>query len=304
MQKLAFVPDFCKLAKKDAEAEQMLNPKIRLGVIPLAICLCASPLWGQTAETDPTAPIFKRVKPPEPGAQRRITVQLTELPSIPEPLAERASAEDLRPAAPVPSDLGFDWYWQAVSPSLEQSGPMRVARALDVLAFPPEDAPLRVPRLQALQNIANVFNTEILTATVGTRVSPALALAVISVESSGRTQAVSSAGASGLMQLMPATAERFGVTDRNDPRQNIKGGVAYLDWLLSEFGGDTVMALAGYNAGENAVKSHNGVPPFSETRAYVPKVLAAWQVARGLCMTPPELISDPCVFVGPRTASN
>ena len=99
-------------------------------------------------------------------------------------------------------------------------------------------------------------------------------------------------------------AERFGVTDSTDPKENIAGGVSYMDWLLTEFGGDAVLALAGYNAGENAVKNHDGVPPYSETRAYVPKVLAAWQVARGLCMTPPDLITDPCVFVGPRTASN
>ena len=87
--------------------------------------------------------------------------------------------------------------------------------------------------------------------------------------SGGRTNAISSAGASGLMQLMPATAERFGVTDRADPKQNIKGGVAYLDWLLKEFKGDAVLALAGYNAGENAVKKHEGVPPYAETQNYV-----------------------------------
>jgi len=259
---------------------------------------------AQDDRADPTAPIFKRVKPPEPGATRRITVQLTELPSIPEPLPERAPAEDLRPAPAALGEEAFDWYWQAVSPELAQSGPARVSRAVDVLALRPEDAPYIAPRLQTLQEIAEAHSSEILLSTLGTRVSPALALAVISVESSGRVQAVSSAGAAGLMQLMPATAERFGVGDRNDPAQNIKGGVAYLNWLLEEFEGDVVMALAGYNAGENAVKSHGGVPPYAETRAYVPKVLAAWTVARGLCMTPPELMSDPCVFVSRQTASS
>ena len=121
-------------------------------------------------------------------------------------------------------------------------------------------------------------------------------LAVIGIESSGRTEAVSSAGASGLMQLIPATADRFGVTDSTDPAENIKGGVAYLDWLMKEFDNDAVMVLAAYNAGENAVRRHEGVPPYAETRAYVPKVLAAWNVAKGLCMTPPQLISDGCVF--------
>ena len=98
------------------------------------------------------------------------------------------------------------------------------------------------------------------------------------------------------MQLMPATAERFGTKDLKDPAQNIKGGVAYLDWLMGEFGGDPVLVLAGYNTGEGAVMKHAGVRPFDETRAYVPKVLAAWTVARGLCKTPPRLISDGCVF--------
>jgi soluble lytic murein transglycosylase-like protein len=98
------------------------------------------------------------------------------------------------------------------------------------------------------------------------------------------------------MQLMPATAERFGVEDAHDPAQNIRGGVAYLSWLLRHFDGDAVLALAGYNAGEGAVQRNDGVPPFAETRDYVPKVLAAWRVARGLCRTPPELPGDGCVF--------
>ncbi|MDG1351725.1 MAG: lytic transglycosylase domain-containing protein [Sulfitobacter sp.] len=128
------------------------------------------------------------------------------------------------------------------------------------------------------------------------KVSPGLALAVISVESSGRTDAVSSAGAQGLMQLMPDTASRFGVVDSSVTQQNISGGVKYLDWLMGEFANDPILVLAGYNAGEGSVRKHAGVPPFAETRDYVPKVLAAFQVAKGLCKTPPELISDGCVF--------
>ncbi|NCO16024.1 MAG: lytic transglycosylase domain-containing protein, partial [Alphaproteobacteria bacterium] len=72
--------------------------------------------------------------------------------------------------------------------------------------------------------------------------------------------------------------------------------VAYLDWLMTEFDRDPVLVLAAYNAGEGAVTANAGVPPYPETRDYVPKVLAAWQVAQGLCLTPPELVSDPCVF--------
>lgn len=152
------------------------------------------------------------------------------------------------------------------------------------------------PRLQHMQDIAKLHGVDILRSTIGTKVSPALALAVISVESSGRTDAVSSAGAQGLMQLMPATASRFGVTDSTVPQQNISGGIKYLDWLMGEFKSDPILVLAGYNAGEGSVRKHDGVPPFPETRDYVPKVLAAFQVAKGLCKTPPELISDGCVF--------
>jgi len=79
-------------------------------------------------------------------------------------------------------------------------------------------------------------------------------------------------------------------------QQNIQGGVRYLDWLMEKFGGDPVLVLAGYNAGEGSIRDHQGVPPFPETRDYVPKVLAAFQVAKGLCLTPPQLISDGCVF--------
>jgi soluble lytic murein transglycosylase-like protein len=98
------------------------------------------------------------------------------------------------------------------------------------------------------------------------------------------------------MQLIPATAERFGVKDSTDPVQNIEGGVAYLDWLLKKFDYDPVLALAAYNAGEGAVIANEGVPPYAETRDYVPKVLAAWQVAQGLCVSPPLLVTDPCIF--------
>ena len=93
-----------------------------------------------------------------------------------------------------------------------------------------------------------------------------------------------------------ATAARFGVTDSRVATENIRGGIAYLDWLMGHFDRDPILVLAGYNAGEGSVRDNAGVPPYAETRAYVPKVLAAWTVARGLCLTPPVLVSDGCVF--------
>jgi len=165
-----------------------------------------------------------------------------------------------------------------------------------VLSAGPDGQSVRAPRLAHLQDIAQRHGQDILAATIGTEVSPALVLAVISTESGGRAEAVSKAGAVGLMQLIPATAKRFNVSDSKDPMQNIRGGVAYLDWLMKEFDRDPLMVIAAYNAGENAVKNNGGVPPYAETRDYVPKVLAAWQVARGLCLSPPELVTDGCVF--------
>ena len=235
---------------------------------------------------------FKRVGVPARSAAKRIMVQIdpTEV--------ERARKQPIgAPAAPVtPKPTGYEWYWSLVSPALDRAGGSRQLQAVAHLKDAPSGKAVPAPRLQHLQDIAQQHGATILGATIGTKVSPALVIAVIGVESSGRVDAVSHAGASGLMQLMPDTAARFGVSDTTVPAQNIKGGVAYLDWLLKEFGGDPVLALAGYNAGENAVKNNGGVPPYAETRAYVPKVLAAWQVARGLCLTPPELVSDGCVF--------
>jgi len=108
-----------------------------------------------------------------------------------------------------------------------------------------------------------------------TSLSPHLLHAVIAVESGFDTRAVSHKGAMGLMQLMPQTAQRFGVRDPFDPQQNIAAGAAYLKSLLDRFEGDLQLALAAYNAGEAAViKAGYQVPPYAETRAYVPRVLA------------------------------
>jgi hypothetical protein len=106
-------------------------------------------------------------------------------------------------------------------------------------------------------------------------VDPALVKSVMLVESNYNPLAVSRKGARGLMQLMPDTARRFGVSDRNDAGQSIRAGVRYLARLLEQFKGDVSLALAGYNAGEGAVARHAGVPPFRETREYIRRVLVA-----------------------------
>ena len=109
------------------------------------------------------------------------------------------------------------------------------------------------------------------------RVERALIHAVITAESAYDPAAVSRAGAVGLMQLMPGTAKRYGVSDRRDPRQNVSGGVRYLRDLLVQFD-DLPLALAAYNAGENAVIRYgNRIPPYRETQRYVRKVLSYYR---------------------------
>lgn len=264
--------------------------RYRFGMVVLLICAAQ----GALAQQDRLQPdfTFKRIGLPD-GSGPRITVQI-------DPDAPRR-APMLAPPAPSVADLAaprtaFDWFWASVPASLDTSSPARLEMAVNRLSNPPAGVVVPAPRLQALADIAARHGRDILRETIGTNVSPALVLAVIAIESAGRDDALSSAGAQGLMQLMPATASRFGVTDAFAAAQNIGGGIAYLDWLLTRFGNDPVLVLAAYNAGEGNVTKYGGVPPFAETRDYVPKVLAAWQVARGLCRTPPQLLTDGCVF--------
>jgi len=107
-------------------------------------------------------------------------------------------------------------------------------------------------------------------------VDPALVKAVISTESGWNPQAVSRKGAVGLMQLIPGTAQRFGVNNSFDPAQNVEGGTTYLKSLLDRYNGDLSKSLAAYNAGEHAVDLHGGVPAFRETQQYVQKVTEAY----------------------------
>lgn len=118
----------------------------------------------------------------------------------------------------------------------------------------------------------DAYRAEIAAAAKQFGVDEAVVRAIIHAESAFRPNALSRVGAQGLMQLMPATARRFGVSNAFDPSQNIRGGVQYLSWLLKRFNGNLTLAAAGYNAGEGAVDKYKGVPPYSETRRYVERV--------------------------------
>ena len=136
-----------------------------------------------------------------------------------------------------------------------------------------EKLPVRVDKEQFDEIVAETARTYGL--------EGALLHAVISVESSYNPRALSPKGAAGLMQLMPAIAKRYGVSDRFDPAQNLHGGAQYLRDLLTRFNSDVSLALAAYNAGETAVIKHGKrIPPFRETRNYVPRVLAYYRQYR------------------------
>jgi soluble lytic murein transglycosylase-like protein len=126
---------------------------------------------------------------------------------------------------------------------------------------------------------ASQYDSIIEHAAVSAAVEPNLLRAVIVVESGFNCRAVSKRGAVGLMQLMPATASRFGVSNPYDARQNVHAGARYLKFLIDRFGHDIRLALAAYNAGEDAVARNGGqIPPFSETMAYVPRVLKIYRL--------------------------
>ena len=123
----------------------------------------------------------------------------------------------------------------------------------------------------------NAFDTLIRQAAQQHGISEGLIKAVMHTESGFNTNARSPVGAQGLMQLMPATARRFNVSNAYDPQQNIFGGAKYLSWLLKRFNGNTQYAIAAYNAGEGNVDKYGGIPPFRETRDYVRRVTSRYQ---------------------------
>jgi soluble lytic murein transglycosylase-like protein len=140
---------------------------------------------------------------------------------------------------------------------------------------PSTSAPARVTTWSSQRAIQ--YDDFIEDAAVRYRIPAALVRAVMHAESAFDPQAVSIVGASGLMQLMPPTAQEMYVKDIFDPKDNIEGGVRYLRVLANEFDGDMVKMVAGYNAGPEAVKKYNGqVPPYAETQAYVRKVLSLY----------------------------
>ncbi|HEY2676731.1 MAG TPA: lytic transglycosylase domain-containing protein [Steroidobacteraceae bacterium] len=149
-----------------------------------------------------------------------------------------------------------------------------------LLSFTPQDRTAAGDRYDLLLLAkATQYDSIIEHAALTSALEPNLLRAVIVVESGFNSRAVSKRGAVGLMQLMPATASRFGVSNPYDARQNVHAGARYLKFLIDRFGNNVRLALAAYNAGEDAVDRNGGqIPPFSETLAYVPRVLKIYQI--------------------------
>jgi soluble lytic murein transglycosylase-like protein len=172
----------------------------------------------------------------------------------------------------IPGVESLSYQIQRVLPASVEKEPMPV-----VAAEIATDKPAVTEKRTATEEKRARYATLIQKAAEISSVPAALIEAVITAESAFNPLAISRTGAVGLMQLMPATAKRFGVTDRTDPEQNILGGAKYLKFLLAKFD-DQKLAIAAYNAGEGNVKKHgNKIPPFAETQKYVPKVLAFYE---------------------------
>ncbi len=244
-----------------------------IGLICAAAIACG-PSQVSAAGLSGKSGVFKVVKPPSRGARKRLIINNVTRSTPPGRSSRRAQRHA--------------WFWRATSPRLDAADPSRLETLTPVAARNLSGG----GRSTVVQTIRKTFGAEIAAAARRSNVSEALLIALVAAESAGKPNAVSPKGAEGLGQLMPATAKRFGVTDAKDPAQNLRGAAEYLSLLLKMFKGDALLALAGYNAGEGAVSRHKGVPPYNETRDYVPIVLSYYHHARRLC-------ADPAT--GPRT---
>lgn len=174
--------------------------------------------------------------------------------------------------------------------ALATAPPMPRGRSAPVPLQPPPNAP--APIVNFVKVIAPDY-----------KLDPQFVLAIIATESNFNAFAVSPKNAQGLMQLIPDTAARFGVRNAMDPAQNLRGGMAYLRWLMAYFEGDVALVAAAYNAGERAVDRYLGVPPYAETRNYVRRILTAMGGRRSLPFDPSATaVSDRMVMIRPLLA--
>lgn len=175
---------------------------------------------------------------------------------------------------PLRADLALGWFQRAAAAG--DSYATRILKRFRGIK-PADDSACPIERRPRINNP----NRKIIEAWVKRiapryAIDPQLVLAVIQEESDFNPSALSPKNAQGLMQLIPATAQRFGVKDVWNPLENIRGGTAYLHWLMRHFTGNVKWVLAAYNAGEKTVEEYQGIPPFGETQNYVRRILAAY----------------------------
>ena len=266
---------------------------MRKAVLAIAICTLGALLFVDFHESTAEAKFLRNgvrpgdrskmhvIRRPAPGARKRI-------------YAPGTRQKAAKPAKRQRRGQQHAWFWNEYSPSATAADHRRWNQALATMTKRRASGKGLVGAATVRTVLAD-YRTQISQAAARHAVSEALLAAVIAVESRGQPQAVSPKGAQGLMQLMPATAKRFGVGNSFDAQQNVDGGAAYLNFLLREFRGDVLLALAGYNAGEGAVRKHKGVPPFNETRDYVVLVLDALAAMQPLCPSPLKTPRQRCV---------
>ncbi|MCU0805846.1 MAG: lytic transglycosylase domain-containing protein [Burkholderiales bacterium] len=261
----------------------------------LAVCaalLGAGPLCAETASAESsrveTAPATAITTAPETGAARPV-----EAPPAARPT--RSGASQVYAYVDEAGQVHFakDGSDPRFQLFLRDPGEYKFKGGRDYrvrLPWAEEQAKLRAAEEQARMDAALAalpFHRHVSEAARQFEVDIALVHAVIAAESAYNPTAVSEKGAVGLMQVMPATGARYGVREKDlrDPARNIRAGTKYLADLLAMFGGDVELALAGYNAGEQAVERYGrAIPPYAETRAYVPRVLHNWRKLRSIAM--------------------
>jgi len=252
------------------------------GALLASICLMTSGVASGAA----TASTFRLVKPPQKGAKKLITIQI-----LPQ--------GGIKPAPPkidVPAGDSLNaWFWDRISPDIAARSPGRFGKALAVVASSPADQRPHAASVSALSTMIAKYGTDILVATLGKKVSPALILTLAVLEPDSHasiSRLITDTGAT------PVPSEKIILSGAGPSKTPDFAALANrFVTAMARDNNDPILALAAYQAGNDAVDTAQGVPANAASRSFVPRVLATFLSARALCATPPELYSDGCVFL-------